>query len=200
MRNILIPLCLIFVVLVSSTTSLKAIMYTVTTVTDFPVSGGVTTATGVIIGGAGAGQVSLRSAIIASNANVGADIILFNVSTNGTPFTLAIAGANENGALTGDLDILDALTITGNGPANTIIQAGTNNTNGIDKVFSINPLFTTPFATTISGITIRFGKNPSLFSGDGFGGGLDWEGSGTGTLLIDNCIITDNKPPMVEAD
>ncbi len=138
------------------------------------------------------GDVTIRSAIQYANLHPGTTIT-FAAALNGTPLTLTIAGINENNSATGDLDILAAITITGNGPTNTIIQAGTNTTNGIDKVFSVNPLFNAAFATNISGITIRYGRNPSPFSGDGFGGGLDWEGSGNGTLVINNCIITDNS-------
>ena len=166
---------------------------TVTVNTALDENNGVTTSIANLIATPGGAGISLREAIIAANNTAGANTILFNAALNGIPITLTIAGANENNAATGDLDITDALTITGNGPANTIVQAGTTNANGIDKVFSINPSFTLAFATNITGITIRFGKNPSAYSGDGFGGGLDWEGSGTGTLLIDNCVITDNK-------
>ena len=110
------------------------------------------------------GVVSIRSAIQYANAHPGTTIT-FSAALNGTPLTLTIAGANENNCVTGDLDIKAAITITGNGPANTIIQAGTNSTNGIDKVFSVNPLFNAAFATNISGITIRYGRNPSPISG-----------------------------------
>ncbi|MDX2032617.1 MAG: CSLREA domain-containing protein [Blastocatellia bacterium] len=131
---------------------------------------------------------SLREAIRAANASLGADVISLPAGT----YTLTLAGANENAAATGDLDITDALTITGGGAASTIVQAGASAGPGIDKVLSINPNFTTAFATSLSGLTIRFGRNTSGFSGDGFGGGLDWEASSTGTLSISNCTITQN--------
>jgi len=176
-----------------------AITYTVTTVTDFPVIGGVTTATGAIIGGAGAGQVSLRSAIIASNANVGADIILFNAALNGLPITLSIVnagGLNEDMCQTGDLDVLGDLTITGNGAASTIIQAGSTNTNGIDKVFAINPFCNITIAFTITGTTIRHGRNSQPFGAPDFsftGGGMDWCGIGNSSLAITDCVIDNNN-------
>ncbi len=133
---------------------------------------------------------SLREAIVAANAAAGADMITVPSGT----FTLTIAGINEDLAATGDLDIREALTIIGNGSANTIIQAGTTTANGIDKVLSINPQFTSPFATSLTGFTVRFGRNQSTFaSGIGFGGGFDWEGSGTGTLTISNLVVTDNS-------
>lgn len=133
---------------------------------------------------------SLREAVRAANAGAGADLINFGV--NGT-FQLTLAGAGENAAATGDLDITGPVTIQGNGSGNTIVTAGTTTSNGIDKIFSINPLFTTAFATSMSGMTIRYGRNPSSFATDGFGGGFDWEGSGTGTLTINDLIVTDNR-------
>ena len=133
---------------------------------------------------------SLREAIVAANTAAGADLIAF--APNGT-HQLTIAGVNENGSANGDLDITQATTITGNGSLNTILQAGTTTSNGIDKVLSINPAFTSAFATSISGVTIRFGRNPSPFAGDGFGGGFDWEASGTGTLSVTNSEISSNS-------
>src|SRR5262245_50729612 len=52
--------------------------YAPTSFQDFPVTGtgiSVNSSTGVITGGAGDGQVTLRSAIVAANANAGADTI-----------------------------------------------------------------------------------------------------------------------------
>ena len=61
--------------LFAASSSVMALTYTPTVFNDPPVSGGVNSANGVITGGAGAGQVSLRSAIIAANAHAGADVI-----------------------------------------------------------------------------------------------------------------------------
>ena len=123
---------------------------------------------------------SLREAVVAANTAGGADMITF--TPNGThQLTIDLAGT-ENASTEGDLDVTQALTVVGNGTANTIVTAGTTTANGIDKIFSINPSFTLAFATSVSGLTMRFGRNPALITGDGFGGGLDWEGSGVGTL------------------
>ena len=54
-------------------------------------------------------------------------------------YQLTIAGASENAANTGDLDILDSVTIIGGGSAGTFVQAGGSAGTGIDKVFSVNP-------------------------------------------------------------
>ncbi len=135
------------------------------------------------------GDCSLREAVVAANAAAGADMITFGV--NGT-FQLTIAGANENASATGDLDVTQALTVIGAGTSNTIVTAGTNMTNGIDKVWSVNPSFTQAFASSFSGMTMRFGRNPSPFSGDGFGGGLDWDGVATGTISMSNVNVDQN--------
>jgi CSLREA domain-containing protein len=136
---------------------------------------------------------SLREAIRAANAAAGSDMIVFtNVAGSPDLYTHTIAGINDNAGNTGDIDITDGITIVGNGPAETIAQAGPTAGSGIDKVFSINPSFTSAFASSLSGMTIRHGRNTSGFSGDGFGGGLDWDGSGTGTLAISNSTITLN--------
>ncbi|MGI8641285.1 MAG: Ig-like domain repeat protein, partial [Pyrinomonadaceae bacterium] len=132
---------------------------------------------------------SVREAVIAANNAAGADMISIPSGT----FQLTIAGANENASATGDLDVLQALTITGNGAGNTIIQAGSNATNGIDKVLSINPLFNSAFATSFTGFTVRFGRNPGTFTGDGFGGGFDWEANGTGTLTVSGLTVDSNS-------
>jgi CSLREA domain-containing protein len=62
---------------------------------------------------------SLREAIVAANAP-GADSIILPAGT----YTLTIAGAGEDGALTGDLDITSDLTLTGAGADVTTINGG----------------------------------------------------------------------------
>ncbi|HWI62691.1 MAG TPA: DUF11 domain-containing protein, partial [Symbiobacteriaceae bacterium] len=134
-------------------------------------------------------QCSLRAAIMEANARAGADTIVVPPGT----YVLARGGRDENAAATGDLDITDAVTIVGAGgnpdgdPSLTVIDGG-----GIDKVLSVNPAFTLAFDTTIQALTIQNGNNTSSRVADGFGGGLDWEASGTGTLTIYNCVIQNN--------
>ena len=132
---------------------------------------------------------SLREAIRAANASAGPHTIMIPAGT----YTLSIAGADENAAATGDLDILQSMSLIGAGSGSTIIQAGASAGSGIDKVFSVNPNFDTALNVTFSGMTIRYGKNSSGYFGDGFGGGLDFEASGTGNLTITDCIITENS-------
>jgi CSLREA domain-containing protein len=75
-----------------------------------------------------AGPCTLRAAIQEANALAGADTITVPAGT----FTLAIAGSGEDFAATGDLDIRDAVTITGQGATTTIVDAAR-----IDRVFDI---------------------------------------------------------------
>src|SRR5438552_11261520 len=92
---------------------------------------------------------SLREAIRAANAAAGADTISIPAGT----YTLTLAGSDDNANL-GDLDVTGPLTINGAGQASTIIQAGTTNSNGIDKIFSFNPLgLGSGFAVSMSNLT-----------------------------------------------
>ena len=110
---------------------------------------------------------SLREAITAANtdaafggcpAGSGADVIVLGAGT----YTLSLANAggnNEDANVTGDLDINSSLTIQGAGAGSTIIQAGTTTSNGIDKVFGVNPTCAAGVSVTITGVTIRNGRN-----------------------------------------
>ncbi|MBS1797258.1 MAG: Ig-like domain repeat protein [Acidobacteria bacterium] len=133
---------------------------------------------------------TLRAAVMEANALAGADLITFVGSST---HQLTVGSFNENAGAGGDLDVLQSLTITGNGSANTIVQAGTNTLNAIDKDLSINPNFNSAFATAMSGIRFQFGRNQGSYSGDGFAGAFDWEASGTGTLTVSNCIVSDSR-------
>ena len=74
------------------------------------------------------GQLSLREAIIAANNTSGADQIVVGEGT----FSLALSGADEDLAATGDLDITEDVTIVGLDQLTTIIDA-----NGLDRVFDV---------------------------------------------------------------
>ena len=152
--------------------------------------------------GAGA-NCSLREAITAANTNAafggcaagsGVDVITLPAGTY--QLTLANVGANEDNNATGDLDILGPLTISGAGSGSTIIQAGTTTSNGIDKVIAVNPICTSGFDVTITGVTVRFGRNtqPSGAADFSFtGGGIDWCTAGTGgAFTLSNSVISDN--------
>jgi CSLREA domain-containing protein len=136
------------------------------------------------------GKCSLRAAIMEANATSGNDTIMVPAGT----YTLTITGIDEDNARTGDLDITDGVSIVGASASTTTVQAGTTSSNGIDKVFSVNPNGNSPsFATSFAGLTIRYGLNPSQISP--FGGAMDFDTglSGTGTLSITSCVITQNS-------
>ena len=71
---------------------------------------------------------SLREAVVAANANAGTDIINLPAGH----FRLAIPGGNEDGSLTGDLDLSDDTTLLGAGPELSIIDGGS-----IDRVVDV---------------------------------------------------------------
>src|SRR5262249_58323452 len=134
-----------------------------------------------------AGDCTLREAVIAANANAGADTILFAAGTNNTPIQLTRSG-DDNNASAGDLDINDDVTITGNGVGVTIIQGSTDanfTSNMGDKAFGINQDGThTTLNCSISGMTIRFTKN-LIAQNPGFtqtGGAMDIFLTGTGAM------------------
>lgn len=118
------------------------------------------------------GDCSLREAIIAANGNGQADTITLGSGT----YDLSIAGTGEDAGATGDLDITAPLTITGQGPDQTIIDA-----NGIDRALGIN-LISPPGTVVISGVTII---NGGASSG---GGILNMDAD----VILVNTVISNN--------
>jgi predicted outer membrane repeat protein len=121
--------------------------------TDIP---DVAPGNGICSNGIPAHPCSLRAAVMETNALAGADTINVPAGT----YTLMYAGAGEDGAITGDLDITDAsgvTTITGAGAATTIIDGNAN-----DRIFQLMAGVT----AVISKVTIRNGNGGS----DGGGG------------------------------
>ena len=141
---------------------------------------------------------SLREAIQAANtdtafggckAGSGDDVISLPAGT----YTLQGA-ANENFNASGDLDIDSNLTINGAGSKTTIIQAGTNATNGVDRVLHTSGAHT----IEINDVTVRYGKTPDGVdaAGDstckgGDGGGI-YNSSGS-TLILNNSVAIYNR-------
>jgi len=139
------------------------------------------------------GDCSLREAIIDSNANPGADTIVFNTGVNPT-LTISSGGTFENAAASGDLDIEDSLTITGNNQ--TVISTTYTSGCGDCKVFGVAQNGTSGLTVSFSGVTIQNGFNDgSAIAGSFFetGGGVDFFLSGSGnSYSMTNCVITNN--------
>ncbi|MDB5334719.1 MAG: hlyA 4, partial [Planctomycetaceae bacterium] len=116
---------------------------------------------------------TLRTAVIAANANPGEDRVEFSAGGDGTILLTS-----------GELELTDDLVIAGNGAGTTIIDG-----NSASRVFNAT------LATgnvTISGITIQNGSvsatgNPESFSG---GGGIQFVSSGQ--LAISDTVVTNN--------
>ncbi len=118
---------------------------------------GDTSSVANLIASDGGDGISLREAIIATNNTFGADTIILSFGN----YNLSIAGTGEDLSVTGDLDITDALTITGASISATIIDG-----NLLDRVFEIRDFI----SVSMSDLTIRRG------SFDDKGGGILNEG------------------------
>jgi hypothetical protein len=127
-----------------------------------------TVAANLITGKDAMGHISLRSAIMAANAQPGADTIMLPSGT----FGLTIPGRFENAGAKGDLDINGDLTIRGQGHTATIIDG-----NGLDRVLDIHG-----GTVSISRLTIQDGSNTQ-------GGGLLNEG---GTVTLSSVFVQSN--------
>ncbi|MGH7264429.1 MAG: CSLREA domain-containing protein, partial [Candidatus Rokuibacteriota bacterium] len=131
------------------------------------------------------GLCSLREAIVNANDNAATfgscaagetapavDTIELPAGT----YVLAIAGADEDAAATGDLDVLDHLVIQGAGAADTILDG-----NQLDRVLEVHP----GANLDVARVTIRNGRV------DGFGGGMQIRGSGT--VTVRDSMVTGNS-------
>lgn len=139
---------------------------------------------------------SLREAIINSNnddqsgstdctAGSGADTIVLE---NGITYTLSIPTSGEDASLTGDLDILDDVTITATTGA-TIDASGLSGGGDADRVFDI---LGSALSVTISNITIQNGQLDDTMSTPSYtGAGIQMASTG-GTLTLDAVEIKDN--------
>jgi predicted outer membrane repeat protein len=180
-----------------------------TTTSDYPVSGSgisVNSSTGVIAGGSGNGQITLRSAVIAANANSGSTI---NLPAGTYQLTLP-PGADEGNVdpvpTTGTLTVLASVTIKGAGPGQTILQAGTSLANSIDQIMVLNAYYWSTgesavvnnFSATVTGITFQYGKciNTNGQSGNFLGGAISFDAGYNngdpitpGSLLVSNCVF-----------
>ena len=176
--------------LLALATVAQAATFNVNTFVDVP---DVNPGDGVCETAAGNNACNLRAAIQETNALAGADTIVLQA---GVTYTLGSVGQDDT-ALSGDLDILDSVTIVGAGPASTIIDG--NGAVTSDRVFDIkrcrgNPqqpdcdVSHPPIVVSISGVTIQHGNGPA-------GGGIVSGGS----LTLTNCVVANNAASGLNA-
>ena len=124
----------------------------------------------------GNGVCTLRAAVQETNALSGEDIIQLGSET----YLLTIAGNDEDAAATGDLDIIDELTIAGNGSSLSIIDG-----NQLDRVLEVH----LDASLILTGTTIRNGWIDIGLLGSGAGGaGI----LNSASLSIENSSIFSN--------
>src|SRR5262249_23028818 len=102
------------------------------------------------------GGCSLRAAVQEANALPGTDRIFVPAGV----YVLSLAGAGEDQAATGDLDLTDSVGIFGAGAVLTVIDG-----NGTDRIFHVIPPSTGfPQQTNawIVGMTLRNGRTADL--------------------------------------
>ena len=113
------------------------------------------------------GTCTLRAAIM--EADLSAPTISGILLPAGT-YNLSLAGAGEDASLSGDLDINDFFTITGDSQASTIIDGS-----ALDPVFHVR----SGFALNLSEVTVQGGTGDGTTDG---GGGILIDMNGTLTL------------------
>src|SRR5439155_7502643 len=91
------------------------------------------------------GKVSLREAISLANATPGADTVRLPAGV----FVQTLVGSDNTNAA-GDFDVTDSLTVTGTGPAGTIVKGNHN-----DRLFDVLG----PINVTFNKLTLRGAGN-----------------------------------------
>lgn len=125
------------------------------------------------------GQCTLRAAIMEANALAGADTIILPTGV----YTLTIAGANEDAAATGDLDMVVDLTIAGAGVGDTIVDG--NSVVVADRVFHVVGSVT----VSMSALSVQNGT-----AGSANGGGIL---NGGGELTLTEALIANNTAGLM---
>jgi len=160
----------------------------------------------------GTNDCSFRQAVIKANSAAGADTIMLPAGT----YTLTITGREENNAETGDIDVLDDLTIIGtqSGGTPTSIVQGCGGSSGIsctgadgatawnDKFISTNKTGVSDANLSISNVIFQNSNNTNTRASGTFdylGGAVDFFGcapegggcsGGSGSLPVSSLSIT----------
>ncbi len=117
---------------------------------------------------------SLREAVMAANARVGADYVTIPAGV----YVLTIAGAGEDACATGDLDVTDDVFIGGAGPSATIIDATGLGGRVLDVV-------ATGALASVVALTVTGGNETTEH-----GGGMR---AYEGELVISDVVVTGNS-------
>jgi CSLREA domain-containing protein len=112
------------------------------------------------------GDCTLRAAVMETNALAGED----HIDLPAGIYTLAIPGDAENDSASGDLDVVDELTIQGDAMNETVIDAAGLD-RGIDVIFHLPADDETPNGVTIRDLTVRGGFVGQTSDDFGNGGG-----------------------------
>lgn len=133
------------------------------------------------------GSCSLREALYSANHNffpagdctAGSAIVTDVIVLAATTYTFGGAGSTTHGSgeelgRTGDLDILESVTIQGQGVTTTIIDAGAG-----DRIFDIDPAGAGGITVTLSDLTVQ--------NGSAMSGGAIYN---TGTLTLTNVTVS----------
>lgn len=128
------------------------------------------------------GICTLRAAVMEANALNGNDTISLPANT----YVLAIAGREEDASASGDIDILDNLTINGAGATTTIIDGSS-----LDRIFHITG--TTNLTVSMSNIKIQNGGfEIDSDVADPLGGGI-YNALPEASLFISDSILLNNQ-------
>jgi hypothetical protein len=142
------------------------------------------------------GHCTLREAVIAANTNTASGAMpnecragagSDRIELPADHYTRTIGGFAEDAGATGDLDVLEDVTIHGAGAATTIIDAAHK-----DRVLDV----AAGAAVQIEGVTLTGGTGRAGQLGPpGGDGGAGGDGGGIrnqGTLTLVGCVVTDN--------
>jgi hypothetical protein len=158
----------------------RRLLAAVTVTSQFDFTNGDVSSIGNLIANNGGDGISLREAIIASNATFGADVIMFATPMSGATINL---GGTE-------LEITEALTID----AAPLAQNVTINAQQQSRIFNITA---TSGNFTLAGLTLTGGKTTGN-SGDDFdstysGGAVRSASIAMGMLTLNECTVTGNS-------
>jgi hypothetical protein len=120
------------------------------------------------------GHCSLRAAVMETNALAGADAIELPAGV----FVLDIAGADEDAAASGDLDIVEDLAVTGASADETVIDAA-----ALDRVLDIRA------AIVLAHLTLRNG----FLQQNGADGGAGLRVADGVHVALEDVVIRDNR-------